>query len=65
MEAKSDSPLLDVHQAAAFLNVSERTLWQVTAPRGPLPVVRIGTRMLRYDRADLVTYINQQKQTAR
>jgi predicted DNA-binding transcriptional regulator AlpA len=29
-------------QAAAALGISERTLWSLTAPRGPIPCVRIG-----------------------
>lgn len=29
-------------QAAKALGISERTLWALTAPRGPIPCVRLG-----------------------
>jgi hypothetical protein len=29
-------------EAAKALGISTRTLWQLTAPRGPIPCVRIG-----------------------
>jgi len=39
--------LLTPKQAAAALAVSPRTLWSLTAPRGPIPAVRLG-RLVRY-----------------
>ncbi len=36
--------LLSTREAAKSLSVSPRTLWDLTAPRGPIPVVKIGTR---------------------
>jgi excisionase family DNA binding protein len=46
-EAQAPQLLLTTHAAAAALSVSERTLWTLTHPRGPIPAVRIG-RSVRY-----------------
>lgn len=53
--------LLSVREAAKMLAISERTLWSITAPRGPLPCVRIG-RSVRYDLRDLRAFINSRKE---
>jgi hypothetical protein len=37
--------LLNARQAAKSLSISERTLHSMTAPRGPIPAVKIGTRV--------------------
>ncbi len=38
------SPLaLRPREAARALGISQRTLWALTAPRGPIPCVRIGS----------------------
>ncbi len=59
-----DGPLLvDSHAAAELLSISERTLWTLSAPRGDLPVVRLG-RAVRYDLDDLREFIGRQKQGA-
>jgi hypothetical protein len=34
--------LLRPREAAARLSISERQLWAYTAPRGPIPAIRIG-----------------------
>ena len=39
---------VSVKQAAKLLNVSERTLWSLSSPRGPIPVTRFG-RAVRYE----------------
>ncbi len=39
-------------EAAKLLAVSERTLWALSAPRGPLPCAKIG-RAVRYRMEDL------------
>lgn len=52
--------LLNSRDAAKMLAISERTLWSLTAPRGPLPAVRIGSSV-RFDVKDLDTYIEAQK----
>jgi hypothetical protein len=56
----SPALLISAKHAANALSISERTLWGITAPRGPLPAVKIGTRVL-YDPADLTKYIEGQK----
>lgn len=33
---------LRARAAARMLSISERTLWGLTAPRGPIPCVRVG-----------------------
>jgi hypothetical protein len=52
--------LLIPRNAARALAVSERTLWGLTYPRGPIRAVRIG-RAVRYDPADLADFIAGQK----
>ena len=54
-------PLLTAKEAASILRISPRTLCSMTAPRGEIPVVRIG-RSLRYPIADLECWIETQKQ---
>ena len=49
-------------EAAAALNVSERTLWKLTKDRH-IRCVRIG-RAVRYDPADIRTWIDAQKNNA-
>jgi excisionase family DNA binding protein len=53
--------LLDVKEAAAFLNVSTRTLWSM-ANSGELPSVRIRRRVL-FDLRDLEAFIEAAKST--
>jgi predicted DNA-binding transcriptional regulator AlpA len=57
------SLLLSARDAARSLNISERTLWALTAPRGDIPPVRIGRRVL-YAPSDLIAWIDTQKTTA-
>ena len=49
--------LLTPREAARALGISDRTLWALTEPRGPIPCLRIGTRGLcgavRYRPVDL------------
>jgi excisionase family DNA binding protein len=44
--------LLTKREAAAVLRISERTLDRLTAPRGPIPPVRLG-KLVRYRREAL------------
>jgi hypothetical protein len=53
-------PLLKTRAAAAFLSVSERALWGLTSPRGPIPAVRIGNSV-RYDKRDLIAFVEGAK----
>lgn len=41
--------------AAKYLGISPRALWALSAPRGPVPVVRIGGRVV-FDVHDLDEY---------
>jgi hypothetical protein len=52
--------LLTIRETAAALRISERTLWSMTQPRGPIPVVRIGVRTL-YDPRALQDWIEKQQ----
>jgi len=53
--------LLNAREAAKALSICPKTLWSMTAPRGDLPSVRIGRRVL-YDPADLQRWIEAQKE---
>jgi hypothetical protein len=59
-EAPAPQLLLTARAAAAALTVSERTLWALTHPRGPIPVVRIG-RAIRYPVEALRAWIAAQQ----
>lgn len=53
--------LLRPREAAKMLAVSERTLWALTAPRGPIPAAKI-FRAVRYRLADLEAFAAQAAQ---
>ncbi len=55
--------LLTLLEAAQSLRVSERTLWSMTKPRGPIPAVRLG-RSVRYCPNTLRSWIAAQLVTA-
>jgi len=57
-----DTKLFTAREAAKRLSISEKTLWSITNPRGPLICVRIG-RSVRYAPADLQAYIDLQRST--
>jgi excisionase family DNA binding protein len=48
--------LLMSREAAKLLAVSERTLWGLTVPRGPIPTVKIG-RCVRFALTDLQAFV--------
>lgn len=52
--------LIPAREAAAALSICEKTLWSMTEPRGDLPAVRVGRRVL-YDPDDLRRWIDAQK----
>ncbi len=56
--------LLSAREAAEALSICEKSLWTRTQPRGDLPCVRIGTRVL-YHIADLTAWIEAQKEGGR
>jgi hypothetical protein len=53
--------LLKPSQTARALSISERTLWSITAPRGPLPAIKVGRRGVRYSLRDVEAWIVAQK----
>jgi len=55
--------LVTAAEASKQLAISPRTLWAITAPRGPLPVVRLGPsgRAVRYAGSDLLAFIERKK----
>ncbi|MEX2287447.1 MAG: helix-turn-helix domain-containing protein [Planctomycetaceae bacterium] len=55
--------LLGLRDAAKLLSVSEKTLWNHTKPRGQIPCVNIGQRVL-YDPGDLQAWIANAKAAA-
>ena len=59
-EGQDGKLVMSVSEAAEALGISERTLWQNTAPRGGIPVVKVGRRVL-YDPQDLRVWLNSQK----
>lgn len=62
--AEVPSVLLCSRGGSKFLNISPRTLFSLTAPRGPIPAVRIG-RTLRYHVRDLLAFIEDSKTSPR
>lgn len=57
--------LVDAREAARLLSLSERTLWSLSQPRGPIPVVRVpGLRAVRYSLTALAEWIAQQQSQA-
>ncbi len=50
-------------EAAKALGISERMLWSLTAPRGTVPAVRIGTCVL-YPVTGLQAWLDRQAQGA-
>jgi predicted DNA-binding transcriptional regulator AlpA len=52
--------LLSAPNAAKALGMSQKLLWSLSAPRGTIPVVRIGVRGVRYSVADLQAWIAEQ-----
>jgi hypothetical protein len=53
--------LLSARDAARALSISERTLWGLTAPRGPILVVRLRGRVL-YSPEALRRWISEQQE---
>ena len=47
---------LSRREAAAFLSVSERTLYERTAPRGPIQSAKVGRRVV-YSIVELTRYV--------
>jgi predicted DNA-binding transcriptional regulator AlpA len=66
LEIESAPKLLVTQRVAAeqVLCISERTLWSLTQPRGPIPAIRIG-RSVRYQLAELRRWVEQQQSAPR
>lgn len=47
---------VDAKTAARMLSIGVRKLWDLSAPRGPIPCAKVGTRVL-YRVADLDTWL--------
>ena len=63
MNTPSPDParVVPVAEARRLLGgVSARWLWSATAPRGPIPCVRLGRRVL-YRPADLAAFVEAQR----
>jgi predicted DNA-binding transcriptional regulator AlpA len=55
-------------EAAKALGISPRTLWGLTAPRGPIPCVRVGSgkrQTVLYPKAELLAWLTSQACTAK
>jgi len=46
MEGVQEKILLSKGEAAQALSISEKKLWSLTQPRGPIQAVRLGNRVL-------------------
>lgn len=58
-----ESLALRPRDAAKALGISTRTLWGLTAPRGPIPCLRIGhgkRQTVLYPVADLQAWLSQE-----
>ncbi len=53
---------LSPREAAQALSISEKNLWTLTQPRGPIPAAKIG-RLVRYDVRDLLIFLDAMKVT--
>jgi hypothetical protein len=61
-QSEPETLLMRSRQAAAMLQISEKLLWSMTRPRGPINCVRFG-RAVRYSPDVLRAFIAQQSQT--
>lgn len=59
-DSRSQPIALRPRDAASALGLSERTLWAQSAPRGPIPCVRLGGSVL-YIVSDLVAFLAAQR----
>lgn len=54
--------LIKARDAEKMLNISERTLWSQSTPRGPIPTIRIN-RSIRYRPKDLEAFAQEMRIT--
>lgn len=65
MATQTESLALRPREAAQALGISARTLWGLTAPRGPIPCLRIGhgkRQTVLYPVADLKFWLSRQRE---
>jgi len=60
---KTEKMLMNSREAASLLGISPRTLWSLTAPRGPIVPVRVMS-LVKFSRASLEKFV-QDQQSAR
>lgn len=69
MENRTVEPLsLRPREAAKALGISQRTLWSLTTPRGPIPAVRVGhgaRQAVLYPTDTLKAWLRQQADAAK
>jgi predicted DNA-binding transcriptional regulator AlpA len=58
-DATVDRLALRPKEAATALGISDKTLWSLTSPRGSVPCVRVGSRVL-YFRHQLERWADEQ-----
>ena len=63
MQATIEKKLLSAKETARALGISDRTLWGITAPRGPLACCKIGTRVM-YSPEAIERFIKQQEEAS-
>lgn len=63
MNAAIPQLALSPRDAAQAMSMSEKGLWNLTKPRGPIPAAKIG-RLVRYDVKDLQAFLDAQKTAA-
>jgi hypothetical protein len=68
METQSVEPMaMRPRDAAKALGIGARTLWALTAPRGPIPCLRIGNgkrQTVLYPKDVVQTWLRQQTEPA-
>lgn len=64
MSSENTRPLaMRPREAAQALSMSEKALWNLTQPRGPIPAAKVG-RLVLYDVRDLLGFLDSMKMTA-
>lgn len=61
---QSSEPLLDIQQVAAWLGVSVKTVYCMRARDDAPPAIQVGRR-LRWDRSDVLAWLEAQREVPR
>lgn len=51
--------MITAEEVALLLGVSRGTVYDLAAPKGPIPCVRLGRRCLRFDIVDVEAYVQK------